>query len=186
MPQNYVSSSRNKLFVTFITQRRELLYVNCFIIIVIYRCGSTLSNIRWYPSMWFLKSSAKLANLGWKTKTKNRHENHASCRDCMFYNNGSLVVLQKFLNQKIAFVRQCAHIVSCLYLQQKWRNTVLPLTWYYHMVKKNGWKKFIHRLTRTGSRSISNQALSESQSWAGFSISLGTVEPPANKKRHSS
>lgn len=46
--------------------------------------------------------------------------------------------------------------------------------------------KFIHRLTRTGSRSISNQALSESQSWAGFSISLGTVEPPANKKRHSS
>lgn len=139
MPQNYVSSSRNKLFVTFITQRRELLYVNCFIIIVIYRCGSTLSNIRWYPSMWFLKSSAKLANLGWKTKTKIRHENHSSCRDCMFYNNGSLVVLQKFLNQKIAFVRQCAHIVSCLYLQQKWRNTVLPLTWYYHMVKKNGW-----------------------------------------------
>ena len=133
-----VSSSRNNLFVTFITQRRELLYVNCFII-VIYRCGFTLSNIRWYPSMWFLKSSAKLANLGWKTKTKIRHANHASCRDCMFYNTGSLVVLQKFLNQKIAFVRQCAHIVSCLYLPQKWRNTMLPLTWYYHMVKKNGW-----------------------------------------------
>ena len=132
-----VSSSRNNLFATFLTQRRELLYVNYFIT-VIYRCGSTLSNIRWYPSMWFLKSSAKLANLGWKTITK-------------FLMQIMLVVVLyvlqywKFggvtdtLNHNIAFVRLCGHIMWCLYLRQKWRNSMLPLKWYYHMVKKNGW-----------------------------------------------
>ena len=140
MPPNYETCFPFQKFVTFLNQRRELLYVNYFII-VIYRCGSTLSNIRWYPSMWFLKSSAKLANLGWKRITKIPHVNHASCRDCMFHNTGLEVrwCYRNTLNQKIYFVRLCAHIMWCLYLQQKWRNSMLLLTWYYHMVKKNGW-----------------------------------------------
>ena len=41
-------------------------------------------------------------------------------------------------------------------------------------------------LTRTGTRSTSLKALSDSQSGAGFSSSLGIIVPPANKKRHSS
>lgn len=133
-----VSSSRNNLFATFLTQRRELLYVNYFIT-VIYRCGSTLSNIRWYPSMWFLKSSAKLANFGWKTITKIPHANHASCRIVCFAILEIWWCYRHFLNHNIAFVRLCGHIMWCLYLRQKWRNSMLPLKCYYHMVKKNGW-----------------------------------------------
>ena len=133
-----VSSSRNNLFATFLTQRRELLYVNYFIT-VIYRCGSTLSNIRWYPSMWFLKSSAKLANLGWKTITKIPHANHASCRIVCFAILEIWWCYRHFLNHNIAFVRLRGHIMWCLYLRQKWRNSMLPLKWYYHMVKKHGW-----------------------------------------------
>ena len=46
---------------------------------------------------------------------------------------------------------------------------------------------FLRRvLTRTGTRSTSLKALSDSQSGAGFSSSLGIIVPPANKKRHSS
>ena len=181
-----VSSSRNNLFVTFITQRRELLYVNYFII-VIYRCGSTLSNIRWYPSMWFLKSSAKLANLGWKTITKIRHANHASCRDCMFYNTGSLVVLQKYFKSEDRLCMSvCPYYVVFISARKVQKLDVATYIILSYGKEKRLNTKFIHRLTRTGSRSISNQALSESQSWVGFSISFGTVEPPANKKRHSS
>lgn len=181
-----VSSPRNNLFATFITETRELIYVNYFIIII-YRCGSTLSNILWYPSMWFLKSSAKLANLGWKTITKIPHANHGTCRDCMFYNTGSLVELQKYFKSED---RPCAFV--CTYhVLFSISATKVKLDVVTHMITSYGKEKrlntkFFHRLTRTGSRSISNQALSESQSWAGFSISLGTVEPPAKRKRHSS
>ena len=181
-----VSSSRNNLFATFLTQRRELLYVNYFIT-VIYRCGSTLSNIRWYPSMWFLKSSAKLANLGWKTIMKIPHANHASCRDCMFYNIGSLVVLQTlFKSEDLLCTSVWTYYVVFISATKVKKLDVAAQTILSYGKEKRLNTKFIHRLTRTGSRSISNQALSESQSWAGFSISLGTVEPPANRKRHSS
>lgn len=66
-----------------------------------------------------LEILSKIGEFGLKKNNENSSCNHASCRDCMFYNNGSLVVLQKFLNQKIVFVRLCGHIVWCLYLQQK-------------------------------------------------------------------
>lgn len=132
-----------------------------------------------------LEILCKIGEFGLKNNNEIPHANHASCRIVCFAILEIWWCYRHFLNHNIAFVRLCGHIMWCLYLREKKLDVAAQMILSYGKEKRLN-TKFIHRLTRTGSRSISNQALSESQSWAGFSISLGTVEPPANKKRHSS
>lgn len=74
------------------------------------------------------------------------------------------MLLQKFFKSED---RLCTFV--CTYYVVFISTTKVKLDVVFHMILSYGKEKrlntkFIHRLTRTGSRSISNQALSESQS----------------------
>ena len=175
-----VSPSRNNPFFCYIyylekrTALCKLLH-NCYLPMRIHTIKHSLISVN-----VVLEILSKIGELGLKKNNEN-----STCKSCKL--SWLYVVLQKYFKSEGRLCMSlCTYYVVFISARKVKKLDVATYIILSYGKEKRLNTKFIHRLTRTGSRSISNQALSESQSWAGFSISLGTVEPPANKKRHSS